>query len=163
MASRQELVDYAVRAASESSISPEIFVRQIEQESGFRPDAKSPAGALGIAQFMPATAEAAGIDPWDPWASLDAAARLMRSHIDRFGGDYSLALAAYNAGAGAVEKYGGVPPYEETEHYVALVLGPDALPAGRTGQENSRSGASRLLAVAAAVVVVTAIADWIGG
>jgi len=91
-------------------------------ESGFDPTALSPAGAAGIAQFMPATAAAAGLrDPFDPDRAVPAAARLLAAHLRAFG-SVPLALAAYNAGPGAVRRHGGVPPYAETRGYVAQVV-----------------------------------------
>ena len=122
-APRGPFVDYARQAAARAGIDADVFVRQIQQESGFNPSARSPAGATGIAQFMPGTARGMGIDPTDPYASLDAGARLMRTNLDRYGGDYAKALAAYNAGPGNVDKYGGVPPFEETQRYIRTILG----------------------------------------
>jgi len=116
------LQDYARQAAQRVGIDPDIFTRQIQQESGFNPNAKSPAGATGIAQFMPGTAQGMGIDPSDPYAALDAAAKLDRQNLEKYG-DYRSALAAYNAGGGNVDKYGGVPPFEETQRYVQNILG----------------------------------------
>ncbi|MFB9376564.1 NlpC/P60 family protein [Kineococcus gynurae] len=91
-----------------------------KQESGYDPKAVSPAGARGLMQFMPATARGMGIDPMDPMQAIDGAGRLLRSHLDRFG-SVDLALAAYNAGAGNVAKYGGVPPFKETQNYVRKI------------------------------------------
>ncbi len=102
----------------------ELLAAQLYAESGFNPFAESAAGARGIAQFMPGTADAYGLaDPLDPVAAIDAQAHLMSDLLKRFGGKVALALAAYNAGAGAVERYGGVPPYAETRAYVARILG----------------------------------------
>src|SRR5579859_2109966 len=112
---------YAVGAAQRNGLDPSIFVAQIQQESGFNPNALSPAGAAGIAQFMPATAAGVGVNPWDPYASLDAAAALDASYLAKYGGDVRLMLAAYNAGPGAVDRYGGVPPFAETQRYVASI------------------------------------------
>ena len=82
----------------------------------------SPAGAQGIAQFMPATARGMGVsDPFDPAQAIPAAARLLSGHVRGFG-SVPLALAAYNAGPGAVQRYGGIPPYPETQAYVARIL-----------------------------------------
>ena len=117
------LQDYARQMAQRYGVDPDIFVRQIQQESGFRTDARSPAGATGIAQFMPDTARGLGIDPNDPYQALEGGARLMRQNLDRYGGDYRKALAAYNAGPGAVDRYGGVPPFEETQRYLSSILG----------------------------------------
>lgn len=112
----------ARNAAISAGIDPEIFARQIRAESGFNPNAGSPAGAVGIAQIMPATARGWGVDPTDPNASLTAAAKAMRKYLKSYDGDWRKALAAYNAGVGAVAKYGGVPPYKETQNYIARIL-----------------------------------------
>ena len=101
-----------------------LLAAQLYAESGFNPFARSPAGAEGIAQFMPGTASAYGLaNPFDPVAAIDAQAHLMSDLLRRFRCKVALALAAYNAGAGAVERYGGVPPYAETRAYVARILG----------------------------------------
>lgn len=93
----------------------------ITAESNWNPKARSPAGALGIAQFMPATAKEMGIDPLDPVQAIDGAARYFAQNLKRFNGNKDLAIAAYNAGPGAVQKYGGIPPYKETQGYVKKV------------------------------------------
>jgi peptidoglycan DL-endopeptidase CwlO len=90
-------------------------------ESGFNPRAHSAAGAIGLMQLMPGTARELGVDPHDPAEAVDGAARLLRSHLDQFGA-VRLAVAAYNAGPGAVRRYDGVPPYAETRTYVQRVL-----------------------------------------
>lgn len=111
-------------------ISPNYFVRQIYQESGFNPRATSPAGAVGIAQFLPSTARGLGFDPFDPVAALKAAAHLMATTARQYGGDYAKALAAYNAGGGAVDaavsRCGGawlscMP--SETQNYIRIIMG----------------------------------------
>lgn len=89
-------------------------------ESSYDPDAVSPAGARGLMQIMPGTARELGVDPSDPAQAVDGAARLLSKHLDRFG-SLPLALAAYNAGPGNVSKYGGVPPFTETQNYVRRV------------------------------------------
>ena len=110
-------------AASHWNVSAGLLAAQLYAESNFNPFATSPAGARGIAQFMPGTARAYGLaDPTDPDAAIDAQAHLMRDLLRRFG-SVPLALAAYNAGAGAVEACGCVPPYRETQSYVARILG----------------------------------------
>ena len=114
-------------AAARYGIDPDVFVRQITQESHWDPAAVSRAGARGIAQFMPSTAAWLGVDPLDPIAALDAAAKLDRDNLDAFDGDYAKMLAAYNAGRGSVVRYGGVPPFPETQNYVDLILGTDPL------------------------------------
>jgi soluble lytic murein transglycosylase-like protein len=90
-------------------------------ESNFNPKAGSPAGAQGLMQFMPATARSYGIDPWDPAQAIDGAARYVAGSLSQFGGDVAKAVAAYNAGPGAVQRHGGVPPFAETQNYVRLV------------------------------------------
>jgi soluble lytic murein transglycosylase-like protein len=96
----------------------------IEQESGFDPTASSSAGALGLTQLMPSTAASLGVsEPLNPAQSIEGGARYLSQLLHQFGGSTADALAAYNAGPGAVEQYGGVPPYAETRQYVAKVLG----------------------------------------
>ncbi|MEV4422509.1 lytic transglycosylase domain-containing protein [Patulibacter sp. NPDC049589] len=114
-----------IRAAAERhGIDPQVFTNLVRQESGFDPNAGSSAGARGLCQLMPGTAATLGVtDPTDPAQSLEGGATYLRQQLDRFGGDYRKALAAYNAGPGAVERFGGVPPYRETQHYVATILG----------------------------------------
>jgi len=103
-------------------VSSSLLAAQLYAESGFNPFAISPAGARGIAQFMPGTARSYGLrDPFDPAASIQAQARLMRDLLRRFG-TVPLALAAYNAGAGAVAGCGCIPSYAETRAYVTRVL-----------------------------------------
>src|SRR5262252_1562334 len=118
-----DLRAYARQAAQQAGIDLDIFVNQIQQESGFNPSAKSPVGAIGIAQFMPGTAQGMGIDPTDPYAALDAAAKMDAQNLQKYGGDWRKVLAAYNAGPNAVDQYGGVPPYKETQDYVSTILG----------------------------------------
>jgi transglycosylase-like protein with SLT domain/D-alanyl-D-alanine carboxypeptidase-like protein/putative Flp pilus-assembly TadE/G-like protein len=111
-----------LRSASRWNVSPGLLAAQLMAESGFNPRAVSPAGALGIAQFMPATARSYGLrDPFDPLASIDAQAHLMSDLLRRFH-SVPLALAAYNAGAGAVAGCSCVPSYPETRAYVARIL-----------------------------------------
>ena len=92
-----------------------------KQESGYDPKAKSPAGAVGLMQFMPATAKGVGIDPTDPFQAIDGAGKLLASHLKTFG-SLEKALAAYNAGPGNVRKYGGIPPFNETQNYVKKIM-----------------------------------------
>ena len=113
----------AVKAAQAAGIDPDLFLRLVQQESGFNPNAVSPKGATGLTQLMPATAAELGVDPNDPIQNLTGGARYLRDRLDEFGGDPYLALAAYNAGAGNVRKYGGIPPFKETQNYVARIMG----------------------------------------
>lgn len=110
-------------AAKNNGIDPNLLKAVIHAESGFNTNAVSAAGAEGLMQLMPKTAASLGVsDPFDPEQSINAGAKYIKQDLDRFGGNESLALAAYNAGAGAVVKYGGVPPYRETQNYVKKVL-----------------------------------------
>ena len=128
--SHNQYVNLARQDALEAGISPDIFVRQINEESGFNPYAISPAGAIGIAQFMPATAAGLGVNPRDPVDALQGAARLMANYVRQYGGSYAQALAAYNAGPGRVALaiyFGGwnwraYLPYE-TRAYIRIILG----------------------------------------
>lgn len=110
-------------AASRHGIDPALLRALVRQESGFDPAARSSAGATGLTQLMPGTAAELGVDPTDPEQALAGGARYLRMQLDRFGGDERLALAAYNAGPGAVARFGAVPPYPETQAYVEKVLG----------------------------------------
>jgi soluble lytic murein transglycosylase-like protein len=123
-------VSLAQADALAAGIPPDLFMRQINQESGFNPNASSPAGAEGIAQFEPATAAGLGIDPWDPVQALQGAANLMARYQQNYSGDYAKALAAYNGGSGrlndAIQNCG--PSWlscepAETRHYVHTILG----------------------------------------
>jgi len=104
-----------------TGVPPNILFALVMVESGGDPYAVSPAGAVGWTQLLPSTARALGVNPWDPWENLLGGARYLRQQYERFG-RWDLALAAYNAGPGAVEKYGGIPPYKETINFVNKVL-----------------------------------------
>lgn len=102
-------------------VDPALLASVAEVESAFDPMAVSSAGAQGLMQFMPATAGEMGVDSFDPASAVEGAARYLRRELDRFG-SVELALAAYNAGPGAVQRHGGVPPFAETQRYVEKVL-----------------------------------------
>lgn len=112
----------AREAARRHGVPEDLFLRLVQQKSGWNSGAVSHKGATGLAQLMPETAARLGVDETDPGQNLDGGARYLRMMYDRFG-DWKLALAAYNAGPEAVEKYGGIPPYAETTNYVASILG----------------------------------------
>ncbi len=109
--------------ATKYRIETEWVLRIIEAESGGNPNAVSPKGAIGLMQLMPATARALGVqNPFDPVQNIEGGVRYLRHLLDQFG-DLRLALAAYNAGPGNVERYGGVPPFPETLRYLRRILG----------------------------------------
>lgn len=110
------------RAANKAGIDPNLLAALAWSESNFRPEALSGAGAIGMTQLMPATAQGMGVDPYDPEQNLEGGARYLKVQLDRFGGRADLALAAYNAGPTAVRKAGGIPPYAETQGFVQKVL-----------------------------------------
>ena len=111
------------QAAQRYGVDPTLIAGVIETESNFNPKAVSPAGARGLMQLMPATARGLGVaDSSDPLQNVMGGAKLLGQLLDRYGGDVKKVLAAYNAGAGAVDKYGGIPPYPETQRYVPKVL-----------------------------------------
>jgi soluble lytic murein transglycosylase-like protein len=119
-------VDAIVRSvlyySSVYRVDPRLVMSLIAIESGFRVTAQSPAGAYGLGQLMPATWQSLRVHPGDPVANIYGTVRVLRGQMDRFGQNPSLALAAYNAGRGTVERYGGIPPYRETQWYVFNVL-----------------------------------------
>ncbi|MEM7438032.1 MAG: lytic transglycosylase domain-containing protein [Pseudomonadota bacterium] len=112
----------AEAAARKYNIPTDLFNRLIQQESNWNPKARSHKGAIGLAQLMPFTAKKLGVNPHDPQQNLEGGARYLRQQYNKFR-SWRLALAAYNAGPGAVEKHGGVPPYKETKNYVKKILG----------------------------------------
>jgi hypothetical protein len=121
--SKDELRALAVAAAERAGIDPELVLAVASIESGFEPRAVSPKGAQGLMQLMPQTASSLGVaDSFDPEQNLDGGARHLGSLLTLYGGDLRRALAAYNAGQGAVARHGGVPPYPETRAYVKKVI-----------------------------------------
>ena len=119
---RGEFLELAREIAREHGVPEDLFLRLVQQESGWNPGAVSVKGATGLAQLMPDTATMLGVDINDPAQNLDGGARYLRMMYDKFG-TWELALAAYNAGPGAVEAHEGIPPYAETENYVKAILG----------------------------------------
>ena len=112
--------DLFTRAGSRHGVDPALLAAVAQQESGFDASAVSPAGAQGLMQFMPATARGLGVAPFDPASAVDGAARYLAELTEQFGST-ELGLAAYNAGPGTVSRYGGIPPYAETQDYVRTV------------------------------------------
>lgn len=119
---RGEYMQVAKSVAARHGVPEDLFLRLVQQESGWNQGAVSPKGAQGLAQLMPATASRLGVDPNDPHQNLEGGARYLRMMYDRFG-NWRHALAAYNAGPEAVEKYNGIPPYAETVNYVRVIYG----------------------------------------
>lgn len=115
-------LEVARSAARRHGVPEDLFLRLVQQESGWDTEALSSAGAIGLAQLMPGTADLLGVNPTDPVANLDGGARYLSQQFRRFG-NWRLALAAYNAGPEAVERHDGVPPFAETQHYVRVILG----------------------------------------
>jgi hypothetical protein len=147
-----------VAASQETGVPLEILLAVAWAESGFDPNALSPAGAEGMMQLMPGTAAGLGVDPSDPAQNILGGARYLAAQYERFG-SWDLALAAYNAGPGAVEQYGGVPPYRETQGYIAAVRGyldrltaPAAAPTGLARQALAVPVAGRDAAIAVPAV-----------
>jgi len=112
--------DLFAQAGAKHGLSPALLAAVAKVESGYDPQAVSPAGAQGLMQIMPGTAAGLGVNPLDPAQAVDGAARLLSSDLAQFR-SLPLAVAAYNAGAGAVQQYGGIPPYPETQAYVQKV------------------------------------------
>ncbi|TNC69507.1 lytic transglycosylase domain-containing protein [Rubellimicrobium roseum] len=115
-------LEVARGAARRHSVPEDLFLRLVQQESGWHAGAVSSKGAIGLAQLMPGTAQLLGVDPHDPQQNLEGGARYLRAQFERFG-TWDLALAAYNAGPEAVAQYGGIPPYRETQGYVKAIWG----------------------------------------
>lgn len=120
---KDEILALIDRTAQKYGIDEKLVRALVKQESGFNPNAKSHAGALGLMQLMPATAAGLGVkNPLDPVQNVEGGVKYLKSMLDRFNGNTILALAAYNAGPNSVKKYNGVPPYKETQNYVRSIL-----------------------------------------
>ena len=119
----EELKQIARQKARDFGVNEDIFLRLIQKESSWNPKATSRAGAQGLVQLMPGTVRGLGVsNPYDPVQSITGGARYLSQQLKRFG-NYEKALAAYNAGPGNVEHYGGIPPFRETQNYVKTILG----------------------------------------
>lgn len=122
-AAPEEIQKLIESAAQKYGVDPKLIYNVIKAESSFRSNAVSKAGAQGLMQLMPSTAASYGVkDAFDPAQNIDGGVRLLRDLMNRYKGNTELVLAAYNAGVGAVAKYKGVPPYEETRNYVAKIM-----------------------------------------
>lgn len=126
-ASLAPLIDQVAQA---HGLPAGLLAALVQEESGFNPGARSSAGAMGLTQLMPATAASLGVtNPWDPSENLNGGAAYLAGLLHSYGGNVALALAAYNAGPGAVSRWGGIPPYPETQAYVQNVMALAGLPA----------------------------------
>ena len=121
--SRTEIDSLIEKYSSKNGLDKDFVKALVKQESGFNPNATSKCGAMGLMQLMPSTAQGLGVsNAYDIEQNIAGGTKYLKSMIDRFNGDEKLALAAYNAGPNAVKKYGGIPPYQETQNYVKNVL-----------------------------------------
>jgi len=122
-ATKDQIISMIEDTSNKYGVDSKLIKALVQQESGFNPNAKSKAGAIGLMQLMPSTAKGLGVDdPLDPKQNIEGGVKYVKSLMDRFNGNIILALAAYNAGPNAVKKYDGVPPYKETQNYVKSIL-----------------------------------------
>ena len=120
---KSQILSMVNKVAREHGVDEKLVQALIKQESGFNPNAKSKAGAMGLMQLMPATAKALGVkDPYNATQNVEGGVKYLKSMLNKYNGNVILALAAYNAGPNAVDKYSGVPPYKETQNYVKSIL-----------------------------------------
>ena len=123
VSSKTKIKELISRVSQKHGVDEKLVNALVNQESGFNPNAKSKVGAMGLMQLMPSTAKGLGVtNPMDPEQNVEGGVKYLKSMLDKYNGNIILALAAYNAGPGAVDKYDGVPPYKETQNYVKSIL-----------------------------------------
>lgn len=123
VSSKSQILDMINRVSRENGVDEKLVQALIKQESGFNPNAKSKAGAMGLMQLMPFTAKSLGVNnPYNATQNVQGGVKYLKSLLNKYNGNVILALAAYNAGPNAVDKYDGVPPYKETQNYVKSIL-----------------------------------------
>jgi soluble lytic murein transglycosylase-like protein len=134
----ERIADSIIKYSAKYNVDPYLVVAVIAAESRFNPNARSYKGAMGLGQLMPATAAAHGVNAYDPIANLNVAIRIIRKNLDKYQGDWNKALAAYNAGTGAVDRHKGVPPYRETRTYLWRIYEYWCWLSGRTPEPQPR-------------------------
>ena len=142
---RNYLISLIKETAKKLGVDPKLALELAKRESDLNPFAVSKKGAIGIMQLLPSTARLLGVDPFDLEQNIEGGLRYFKSLLEQYNGDVELALAAYNAGPGSVERYGGVPPYEETKRFVKDITSRYHGSATYYAQENTPSGIRKVV------------------